>query len=136
MIVNVLIELSNKNIDKTFDYLVPSHLESKIKVGKRVTVPFGHQTLEGFILGTNATEYESLKEIIDVVDEDIVLTEELLELGKYVSNTTLSTLISAYQVMLPKALKAQKGTNINKKIVKYVEIDNEDVDTIKVANHY
>lgn len=133
MIVNVLIELSNKNIDKTFDYLVPSYLESKIKVGKRVTVPFGHQTLEGFILGTNATEYESLKEIIDVVDEDIVLTEELLELGKYVSNTTLSTLISAYQVMLPKALKAQKGTNINKKIVKYVEIDNEDVDTIKLT---
>ena len=66
MVVNVLVELSSKNIDKTFDYLVPSNLESKIKVGKRVTVPFGKQTLEGFILGTNDTENENLKEIIDV----------------------------------------------------------------------
>lgn len=127
MVVNVLVEISHKNIDKTFDYLVPSHLEEKIKIGKRVTVPFGHQTLEGFILGTNDTEYENLKEIIDVVDEDIVLTEELLELGKYVSNTTLSTLISAYQIMLPKALKAQNGTKINKKIVKYIELNNEEL---------
>ena len=132
MVVNVLVELSNKNIDKTFDYLVPSHLEDKIQIGKRVTVPFGHQTLEGFILGTNNTEYDNLKEIIDVVDEDIILTTELLELGKYVSNITLSTLISAYQVMLPKALKAQKGTKINKKIVKYVELNKTDIDATKL----
>ena len=61
MVVNVLVELSSKNIDKTFDYIVPSYLEDKIKIGKRVTVPFGHQTLEGFVLGTNDTEYDNLK---------------------------------------------------------------------------
>lgn len=132
MVVNVLVELSSKNIDKTFDYLVPTNLEDKIKVGKRVTVPFGKQTLEGFILGTNDTDYENLKEIINVVDEDIVLTDDLLELGKYISKTTLSTLISAYQVMLPKALKAQQGTNINKKIVKYIELNQEDFDLSKL----
>lgn len=139
MVVNVLVEISHKNIDKTFDYIVPSNLEEKIKIGKRVTVPFGHQTLEGFILGTNDTKLENLKEIIDVVDEDIVLTEELLDLGKYVSNTTLSTLISAYQVMLPKALKAQKGTKINKKIVKYIELECEELNiklTEKQQNIY
>jgi len=128
MIVNVLVEISHKNIDKTFDYLVPSYLEDKIEIGKRVTVPFGKQTLEGFILGTNDTKYENLKEIIDVVDEEIVLTEELLNLGKYVSETTLSTLISAYQIMLPKALKAQQGTKINKKIVKYIELNDKELD--------
>ena len=132
MVVNVLVELSSKNIDKTFDYLVPTNLENKIKVGKRVTVPFGKQTLEGFILGTNDTNYDNLKEIINVVDEDIVLTDDLLELGKYISKTTLSTLISAYQVMLPKALKAQQGTNINKKIVKYIELNKEDFDLSKL----
>lgn len=132
MVVNVLVELSSKNIDKTFDYLVPTNLENKIKIGKRVTVPFGYQILEGFVLGTNEIEYEDLKEIIDVVDEDIVLTKELLELGKFVSAKTLSTLISAYQVMLPKALKAQKGTTINKKIVKYVELNQTNIDELKL----
>ena len=50
MVVKVLVELSNKNIDKTFDYIVPKILENKIKIGIRVTVPFAHQILEGFVL--------------------------------------------------------------------------------------
>ena len=119
MVVNVLVELSNKNIDKTFDYLVPSFLVDKAKIGVRVIVPFGNMTLEGFILDNKDSDRTDLKEIIDIVDDDIVLTDELLELGKRISNETLSTLISAYQTMLPKALKAKHNTKVNKKYVKY-----------------
>ena len=36
MIVGVLVELSNKNIDKVFDYNVPSSLVDNIKLGVRV----------------------------------------------------------------------------------------------------
>ena len=76
MVVNVLVELSSKNIDKTFDYIVPSNLEDKIKIGKRVTVPFGHQTLEGFVLGTNDTEYENLKDYyLTFSDKEIKLSD-------------------------------------------------------------
>ena len=50
MVVCVLVELSNKNIDKMFDYLVPSDLEKDIKVGIRVEVPFARQILDGFVL--------------------------------------------------------------------------------------
>ena len=46
----MLVELSNKNIDKKFIYSVPKDLEKNIKLGIRVEVPFGNQTLEGFIL--------------------------------------------------------------------------------------
>ena len=49
------------------------------------------------------------------MSEDVVLTDELLELGKIISKNTLATLISCYQVMLPKALKAKKGRVVNKK---------------------
>lgn len=126
MIVKVLVELSNKNIDKTFDYLVPESFISKIKIGIRVIVPFAHQTLEGFVLGINEkcdTDYE-LKEIMDVVDTDIILNEELLALGKYISDTTLSTLISSYQAMLPKALKAKNGVIVSKKLEHYLVLEN------------
>ena len=81
MVVNVLVELSNKNIDKTFDYLVPKELEDKIGIGKRVTVPFQYLTLEGFILDTKSNYDGDLKSIISVNDEDIILNSELLELG-------------------------------------------------------
>ena len=109
MYIKVLVELSAFNIDKTFTYHVVDSLKDKIKVGIRVLVPFNNQKLEGFVLNINNEideDYE-IKDIIDVVDSEPILTNELLELGKFVSEETLSTLISSYQAMLPKALKAK-----------------------------
>ena len=125
MIARVLVELSNKNIDKPFDYIVPDNLVNKIKVGKRVKVPFNNRILEGFVIEVQDDINDELKTIIDVVDEDVVLNEELLELGKFISEKYLSTLISSYQVMLPKALKAKNNTKINKKINKYIVLNVE-----------
>ena len=124
MIVGVLVELSNKNIDKTFDYLVPKELEKDIKVGIRVEVPFGRQTLEGFVLEIKNYSDRELKSISTVIDKDIVLNKELLQLGKKMQEMTLATLISCYQVMLPKALKAKHGTIISKKYDIYYKLKN------------
>ena len=71
MVVNVLVELSNKNVDKTFYYLVPKDLEEKVGIGKRVTVPFNNYTLEGFILDTNRKYTGDLKSIISVLDDEV-----------------------------------------------------------------
>lgn len=116
MIVGVLVELSNKNIDRIFDYKVSNDLIDDIKLGIRVEVPFGNQTLEGFILEIKEdSNLDNLKYINKIIDKDIVLNKELLDLGKSMQKITLSTLISCYQVMLPKALKAKKKVLINKK---------------------
>ena len=123
MIANVLVELKNRNVDKTFSYNVPSCLKDKIKVGVRVKVPFGKQFLEGFVLDlSNSSDNHDLKDIIEIIDEDVILTEELLELGKFVKEKTLSTLISCYEAMLPKALKVGAKDKINKKYQKRIVI--------------
>lgn len=117
MVVGVLVELSNKNIDRVFFYNVSDSLKSSIKLGVRVKVPFAHQVLEGFVVEIKDSvnlDYE-LKDIIDVTYSDVVINSELLELGKIMQEETLSTLISCYQVMLPKALKARNGSVVNKK---------------------
>ena len=112
MVVGVLVELSSKNIDRVFDYLVPKELLKDIKIGIRVSVPFGRMNIDGFILEIkDNSNIDELKEIIAIKDKDIVLNEELLELGKALSKNTISTLISCYQAMLPKALKARNKTN-------------------------
>jgi len=124
MIAKVLVEINNINVDKTFDYIVPFEYIEKIKIGMRVKVPFASRELEGFVLDlVNSTDdnYE-LKEIISIVDEEPILNNELLHLGKFMSKKYFSTLISCYQTMLPKALKAQNKTTINKKMIKYVEL--------------
>ena len=115
MVAGVLVEITNKNVDKIFDYFVPSHLENRVKVGVRVLIPFGKMVLEGFVLEVkdSKTFTKELKDILDVVDVDVVLNEELLSLGKVIQKKTLASLISCYQVMLPKALKARRGREVS-----------------------
>ena len=134
MTVNVLVELSNRNIDKYFTYNVPTDLEENIKVGIRVKVPFGKQTLEGFVMEINNKTDIDLKDIIEIVDKDAILNDELIRLGKYIKDNTLCTLISAYQAMLPKALKAQNKTNINKSYTKLIllNIEKEEINNLKL----
>ena len=127
MYVSVLVEIKSKKVDKTFTYKVPECFENEIEIGKRVTVPFNNRTLEGFIIdicNTFNSDYE-VKEIINSIDSKPVLNEELLKLGDYISKKTLCSLVSAYNTMLPAALKAHKNYNINKKYIAYIKlIDN------------
>lgn len=133
MIAEVLIEIRSEGIDKSFSYLIPDSLIDKVEIGKRVEVPFGKQKLEGFVLNISPfkeTDYE-MKEIIDVIDEEPVLNEEMLKLGNYISKKTICNLISAYQTMLPKALKAKHDVVVNKKYVSYLKIDKSKLDLVK-----
>lgn len=130
MYVDVLVELKAKKLDKTFTYNVPSNMIDDIKVGKRVLVPFGRQKLEGFIIGINnndSFDYD-VKSIIQVIDDDVVINDEMMSLGRYIKNKTLCTLISAYQTMLPSALKAHKDFVVNKKYETYLTICSDNID--------
>ena len=126
MVVGVLVQIASQNVDRIFDYLVPKELEDSIRIGIRVLVPFGKQTIEGFVLEIKDTSSMELKEIYSVVDHDIILNDELLLLGKEIQRDTLSTLISAYQVMLPKALKAKVGAKVNKKFHTFYRLIDKD----------
>lgn len=129
MIVGILVEISNKSVDRIFDYKVPQEKEKFIKIGLRVEVPFGHQKLEGFVLEIKEnSNLDSLKEIIRVIDEDIVLNDELIKLGRFMKEKTLAPLISCYQVMLPKALKAKNNVVINKKYETFYKLNKNIVD--------
>lgn len=125
LVIGVLVELSNKNIDRVFDYAVPSRFLDKIKLGIRVKVPFGKMELEGFVVEIKNTSDVEVKDILDVIDDEAILNSELLELGKKMQEDTLSTLISCYQIMLPKALKAKNGRVINKKFDTYYYLNKD-----------
>ncbi len=133
MIIGVLVELANKNVDRTFDYKVPQSLEKMINIGVRVEVPFGKQRLEGFVLEIKQTsEFENLKEMIRIVDEDIILNEELIKLGQQMKKETLAPLISCYQAMLPKALKAKNKFSISKKYDIFYRLNKQIVSEYKL----
>lgn len=134
MYIEVLTQITAKVVDQYYVYTVPKELKDKIKIGVRVKIPFGNMLLHGFVMKIlDNTNYDKnkIKDIIEVIDNEPVLNKEMLLLGKYMSKNLLCSLVSAYQVMLPKALKAKVNTNIKIKYNKYLkktktieEIDN------------
>ena len=127
MLASVLIEYSVKSLNKVFDYIVPDDIKDIIKVGHKVIVSFGKSEVEGFVLKLHNNKEDNMnyKSIIRIQESDFYLNEELLKLGKSLSNSLLCNLISCYQVMLPKALKASYKTNINRKYETIISLNKE-----------
>jgi len=125
MTAEVLLEVKHMCLDRTFAYAVPSELAKDVLVGKRVKVAFGKKKVEGFVMSiAHNKKYDfALKNILEVVDEDVVLNQELLKLGEYMKQKTLSPLIYCYQTMLPKGVKAAVKYKIANKKEKYLQIN-------------
>ncbi len=70
-----------------------------------------------------------------LIDKEPILNKEMLELGKKIQEYTLCSLISAYQVMLPKALKASVKTSINTKQNRYAISNKSDKEIIEYINN-
>lgn len=130
MQAKIIVELPSKKVDKEFIYNIPLYLD--IKIGSIVKVPFGNRLIEGFVLdiGIFPTEY-TLKEIDSIVNRD-VLNTELIELGKYISKTTISSLSSAYQSMLPKGIKASIKNKVSTSKKRYMVLNQN----INIINNY
>ena len=71
----------------------------------KVNIPFGSSKINGIVLDIIDTYDGETKDIISIVTKELKLNKELLELGKYIKNKYLCTLIAAYQAMLPSSLK-------------------------------
>ena len=128
MYADILVEYTNKAIDKTFTYIVPDDLKESIKIGMKVKVPFSNKIINGIVLKLKKIydgDYE-LKSIKELVNTDITLNKELLSLGKYLSEKTLCSKIVAYQTMLPSALKVKNQKHNYNKYDIYISLNKDD----------
>ncbi|MEG2618131.1 MAG: primosomal protein N' [Bacilli bacterium] len=128
MYASVLISYNVKVLDKTFDYRVPEVFCDVIRVGQKVLVPFGNRNVEGFILGISSNKIEGTvyKDIISICNKEFYLSNELLEVGKFISKKYICNLIGCYQMMLPSLLKASAKSKCGKKYIKYAVLSNMD----------
>lgn len=110
-LVHCYIENNSSAIDQTYTY---QFVNENVEVGKRVLVNFNGKERIAFVdeveyNSTKTFRYE-IKPILEVIDEKPILNEEMIELAKWMSKTTVSTVISALQAMVPSQLKP-KSTN-------------------------
>lgn len=110
LIAEVIVDVSTYHVDRPFDYQVPLEWVNVIELGCRVKVPFGPRNVLGFIVGLKKetdVPLNKLKAITQILDMELVLTEEMLLMAKWLKNNTICYEIDALQVMLPSALRAK-----------------------------
>ena len=107
MIAEIIVDVKNKQVNRSFDYIIPSYLEDIIKIGFRVKVPFGKQLRTGFVIGikNDSNSKKELKEIIDTIDAKGVLNKEFVDIAKYISENNFAFYAKALETMIPTALK-------------------------------
>ena len=126
MVVGVLVDRTNLSVNKVYHYNY--NLEKKISIGSRVLVDFNNKLSEALIVSfPKETELKKLKEVIEVIDEESILTLELLKLGRFMEKKYFTSLMSCYQTMLPKPFKLGTQEKIQDKKITYYFLDKENV---------
>ncbi len=99
-------------LNKSFYYTIPEELENKELKYRRVSVPFGTRSLDGYVISV-VENYEQkdnikLKSINNVIDEVEILTDEIVKLSKWLSDTYLCSIGEALATIVPISLKVPK----------------------------
>ena len=103
--VEVAVDNAAFQFDKLYSYNVPAGYEPYAKVGARVLVPFGKSgSRMGIVLGLceGSTDY---KQILRIEQTEPVVNEEMVDLIKYLRNTTFCTYYDAVKAVLPKNIR-------------------------------
>lgn len=92
--------------DHEYTYFVPQSYRESIKKGSAISVPFGKGDRARVAIVTDITSevVEDAKPITSVMSTYFSLSEEMLELCKYMKSTTLCTIGEAVKCIIPSAL--------------------------------
>ena len=94
------------SFDMLFSYAVPDKLAAKTACGCRVLVPFGKGNARriGVVMKLSDGSTKGLKSLVSLVDEEPVISQELLRLAFYLRENTFCTYFDAVKTMLPPAM--------------------------------
>lgn len=102
-------------LDTTFTYAIPAEMESSVKVGYRVIVPFGRKKYyTGIVrsLTNQAPEGFETKEIAVVLDNYPIVRHPQLKLWEWVADYYMCAAGDVYKAAVPSGLKVESETYV------------------------
>ena len=101
-------------LDQFFTYGMPETLRHRVQSGCRVLAPFGTRKLTGLVLRTHSEAEQGLpksstRDILRLLDEEPVLDEELLRLGKWIADYYCAPLGETLRAMTPLSGEIRHG---------------------------
>jgi primosomal protein N' (replication factor Y) len=96
-------------------YSIPGEIERKLKVGCGVVVPIYKKRVFGYVISIEKkSEIKEVKAIISLLDEQPLISQNLLKLGKWMSSYYVSPLGTVLKGMVPPEVrKLHKRKKIN-----------------------
>ncbi len=125
--MNIARVVINLSLDREFDYLIPDHLRTRVRVGSRVRVPFGTGKRErvGYVVClADSSIFPKLKPISAVEGEREQIPDNLVWLAGWISRYYCCAREQAVRAMLPAVVR---GGKVKKKTRRFAFI-NPDAD--------
>lgn len=126
MIAEVIVDVMSSEVDRVFDYDIPSSFGS-VGVGYRVLVPFGNRKIEGYIVGIKEKSDcppDKLKSIVSILDDFPVIIPELIDLMHYMKETLYLRLLDGIRLAVPTQIRS----NVKDKVERVISIDDSKVE--------
>ncbi len=104
LVADIILEQTAFSFDKPYGYAVDDFLRDDVKVGCRVVVPFGrgNSPRQGMVIALHdADDTVSYKSVYRVIDEQPVLTEEMIDLCHFMHEQYFCTYFDAVRAVLP-----------------------------------
>lgn len=102
----VIIDIAHADVDRLFTYEVPEGMA--LRRGSRVSVPFGHQTKEGYVLGFSEEsdlDPARIRPILEPLEDYPALLPPLIDLAREISATAQCPLAESLRLMLPAEMR-------------------------------
>lgn len=117
-IVKVAISNASYGYDHLYSYLVSAEMWEQIFIGIRVLVPFGRNNQKRIALVLEQEQIRSdgpvsdktnpmLKKVYSIIDREPLLSEEALQLLRWLKDTTFCTWFDAFRTIIPSGLTVQ-----------------------------
>ena len=119
---DIIIDISHERLDKTFQYIVPEHLQGELQIGMQVVIPFGRgdRAITGYVVGFSdepAFEVTKLKPIARIMKDSIAIESQLISLAAFLKRNYGSTMNQALKTVIPikrkEAEKQKKEISLN-----------------------
>ena len=99
----VVVDIADRKVDRPFHYHIPEQLTEKISPGVRVRVPFGARKIEGYVIGLTSTpSVAETKSILEVIEGVTRITDELLQLARWMALYYMCPLVTVLQSFFPR----------------------------------
>ena len=127
MIAEVIVDISTSEIDRIFDYSVPTDMT--VSAGDRVKVPFGRQKTEGFIVRLKETSdcSHELKPILSKLDDFTAVLPEMISLMWEMSEKNNLRLVDVLRLFIPAMMRGGRVREIKRHFVTLAEGVTEEV---------